>query len=158
MEWVLRAMGVFYAGAGVAYARTSAMDSVLDQALEAIEGKPQSRQERIKTLWLKTGAALTVAGGLALVTLSWWIAPLMIANALVQGAFLLYARRALPPEDAIEDQGRRQTTNAFFVWLVATAIALSAVLGPRSPVIEGLMQDWLPPLGGAAFLGWMLLQ
>jgi hypothetical protein len=157
MEWLLRGMGLFYTLAGVAYARHFALDGAMDKMLEALEGPPPAK-EKIKSYWLKTGAALTVASGLALLTLSWWIVPLMIANAIVQGAWLAYARRAFPPEDEAEARGRRQTTNAFLIWLIATAIALIAVWGAGSPVVPGLVQDWLPPLGGAIFLGWMVMQ
>lgn len=157
MSWVLRLIGLFYAATGIVYVRTYATNAVADKLLAALEG-PQPAKERIKRWWLTLGAALTVASGLALLTLSWWILPLMLVNLVVQGGWLVYARAAFPPEDEDDLRGRRQTTNAFYVWCGATAIALFALTGDRSLIEGGMIQTLLPPVGGLALFAWLIVQ
>ncbi|MCA0256674.1 MAG: hypothetical protein LCH47_08800 [Proteobacteria bacterium] len=157
MSWILRLMGLFYAATGFVYVRTYAVNAVADRLLEALDGLPAPK-ERIKRLWLTLGAALTVGSGLALLTLSGWILPFMVANAVVQGGWLLYARIAFPPEDEEDRAGRRQTTNAFLVWCVATAIALFIVTGNRQIIESGMIQTLLPPVGSVALFGWLMVQ
>lgn len=158
MEWALRALGFFYALSGLLYARSFTKDGVLDKSLHTLKDKRQSEAERLRSYMLKAMAALTVASGVALLMLSSWIAPLMIINAAAQGFWILYSRRAFPPQDAEELLGRRRTINALIIWLLATAFALSVVWGTPSPVVSTGMANWLPPLGGLIFLVWMLLQ
>ncbi len=78
---------------------------------------------------------LTLASGVALATLSPLAPTLFIANAIVQGGYLAWAARALPPADADEARGRRQTQNAFVIYLVATAFVVwlhaNGILRPR---------------------------
>ena len=122
MEWVARAVGVFYALAGFVVLRAARTGRVLDGA---IEGRtPEVVAERRSTAFGLTIAWLTLLSGLALIALSRFAAPLFVLSGLAQALFLLWAGRALPPEDALGARGRRQTTNALLVYLAATAFVI----------------------------------
>lgn len=157
MEWALRAIGLFYAVSGFLYARSFARGGVIEKSMHRVDGT-SSEAERVRAYQLKAMAALTIASGLALLTLSQWIAHLMIGNAVVQILWLIYSRTAFPPQDADELLGRRRTINALIIWLLATAFALSVVWGPQPPVAASGMANWLPLLGGLMFLAWMMMQ
>lgn len=157
MEWALRALGAFYALAGVLYAFNFARDGVINKAMHSLKVE-RTATERTSAVWLKIMAALTVASGLALLTLSVWAAPLMILNTLVQGGWLFWAHRALPPQDADEQIGRKRTINAFVVWCLATLLAVSLFWSAQTPAVTTGAGNWLPAVGGLIFLIWMLMQ
>src|SRR5690606_40506862 len=98
MQWFSVAVGVFYAFAGVVVLRRMAMDRLLDLALQAITLQETAVKERIQSRLLTFGGCLTLASGLALATLSPWAAVFFAANSVVQGGYLLWAWKALPPE------------------------------------------------------------
>lgn len=157
MNLVAVAIGGFYVFAGVLVLRTMRLDRVMDDVLAALEGKSTSANERWKSAILTAGAFLTLASGAALVTLSALAAPLFLANAIVQGGYLLWAGRAFPPTDADEANGRRQTTNAFVVYVAAGAFVawLSMRGGLRSWPIgtEAIALEALA-IGGITLAGW----
>jgi hypothetical protein len=124
VSWVAVAVGGFYVFAGVVLMRTMRLDRLMDDVLVALEGKPASANERWKSAILTAGAYLTLASGAALATLSALAVPLFLANVVVQGGYLLWAGRALPPADAEEGNGRRHTTNAFVVYAAAAAFVV----------------------------------
>lgn len=149
MQWVAVAVGAFYVFAGIVVLRSMAMDSLLDAALEAITLEKTDAKERIKSRLLTFGGCLTLASGLALMTLSPWATVIFAANTLVQGAYLLWAWKALPPESDVEKKGRNQTINAFILYLAAFAFVVHAHsqgvlahwpfdVGPFSWIIEPL--------------------
>jgi len=117
------AVGAFYVFAGVVVLRTMVLDRVMNQLLAALN-EPSAPKERMKSRVLTMGAYLTLAGGAALLLLGPLALPLFAANAAWQGGYLLWAERALPPEDDDEARGRRQTKNAFVVYLAATAFVV----------------------------------
>jgi hypothetical protein len=117
------AVGAFYVFAGVVVLRAIALDRVMDQLLAALN-EPSAPKERMKSRVLTVGAVLTLAGGVALMLLSPFAAPVFVTNALWQGGYLLWAENALPPEDDSEAQGRNQTKNAFVVYLAATGFVV----------------------------------
>lgn len=125
VEWIVRAVGVFWFVGGIATLRALATSRVLDAAIAAIQGGWSGR-EQARAALLGVGAVLTTASGAALAGLDRAAIGLMIVGALVQGLWLAVAARWFPPEDASDRRGRRQVVNAFGVWLVATGLMIWA--------------------------------
>jgi hypothetical protein len=163
MDWLIRGAGLFYALSGVVLVRAMALDKMAG-TLEAMLAGAVQRKDRIRHYWLRLGAALTVASGLAMVLLGAFTVPLMLANCLVQGGWLVYARSQFPPEDEDEALGRRRTTNAFLVYLLVTALTILA-FASGAVVLHGgamgspwdLVATWLPVAGGVAVFIAMLV-
>lgn len=132
------AVGAFYVFAGVVVLRAMALDRVMDALLAALND-PSGPKEKMRSRVLMVGAFLTLASGVVLMLLSPLAAPVFVANAVWQGGYLLWAERALPPEDEDDARGRRQTKNAFFVYLAATAFVVW--LG-----VQGQLRSWDVPL------------
>jgi hypothetical protein len=127
VNWAAHLIGIFYVFAGVVSLRAMAMDRLFDAAIAALSpGKVPDPNERIKSLWLTFGAALTLASGVALLILSVLAPGLFVANSAVQTGYILWSERALPPQDAAERTGRAQTINAALVYAVATVFAVLA--------------------------------
>ena len=124
MEWVARALGLFYVLGGLFALRAARMNSLLDKALSAIELNPVPAVEKVRAAGLWTSVILTPASGLALLLLSRWAAWLFVLNLVLQAAYLVWASIWLKPEDALEEKGRRQTINAALSWTFATAAVL----------------------------------
>jgi len=68
--------------------------------------------------------ALLSSGGLMLLALSRWAAPIFLVGMLLATAYLIYASRALPPLEEAQALGRRRTILAIYVYAVATALVL----------------------------------
>jgi hypothetical protein len=114
-------LGFFYVIAGLLVLRAIAVGNLLEKAIEAIEQSKPDPKEQTKTLVLTIGAYLTAASGAALVTLSSMATILFVLNTLVQGGYLAWATKALPPEDESDRKGRQQTINAFVIYAAVTA-------------------------------------
>ena len=114
-------IGFFYVIAGFVVLRAIALGNLLDRALGTIELSKPDPKEQTKTFVLTIGAYLTAASGAALVTLSSMAIILFVLNTLVQGGYLAWARKALPPEDEADRKGRQQTINAFVIYAAVTA-------------------------------------
>jgi hypothetical protein len=157
MSWIAMAVGGFYVVAGAIVLRAMKLDELMDGLLQALEGKPASANEHWRSAILTAGAYLTLGGGAALATLSAFALPLFLANTVVQGGYLLWAARALPPGDADEAKGRKQTTNAFAIYAAACAFVvwLSVQGGLRAwpGDIEGLAMELLAVVG-ITIAGW----
>lgn len=123
MIYAAVAVGAFYVFAGFVVMRAMALDRLMDQVLAALND-PTAGKERLKSNVLGVGAFLTLAGGVALAILSPLATVMFAVNALWQGGYLLWAERALPPEDEADRRGRQQTKNAFVIYLAATAFVL----------------------------------
>lgn len=132
------AIGAFYAFAGVVVLRAMALDRVMDALLAAMND-PSGPKEQMRGRVLTAGAFLTLASGALLMLLSPLAAPVFVANAIWQGGYLLWAETALPLEDDDDARGRRQTKNAFVVYLAATAFVVW--LG-----VQGQLRSWDVPL------------
>lgn len=150
MEWAARAIGTFYIIAGLVVIRGARQEMLLDRMIEAIElgaGKAANPAERHATFGGLLIALLTLCSGVALILLSAWALPLFALCGLTQAAFLLYVGRHLPPTTPLEALGRRRTTNAFIVYLVATAFVGWLYR-------DHVLRDWPPAepawMGGAA--------
>lgn len=132
------AVGAFYVFAGVVVMRAMALDRVMDQLLAALN-ESSAAKEQMRSRVLSVGAYLTLAGGAALMLLSPFAAPVFAINALWQGGYLMWAEKALPPEDESDALGRRQTKNAFVIYLAATAFVMWLAA-------QGLLRPWGVPL------------
>ena len=142
-------IGFFYVIAGFVVLRAIAVGNLLDRALEAIEQSKPDPKEQTKTFVLTIGAYLTAASGAALVTLSSMAAILFVLNALVQGGYLAWATKALPPEDEAERKGRQQTINAFVIYSAVTAfvtwLGYTGGLRPWPRDAEGALIELIAP-------------
>ncbi len=126
LSWIARGVGLFYLLGGVFAVRMARMELFLDDAIARInlgKSKPEPA-ERLRVWSMITISVLTVVSGLLLILLLRPAVYAFLANAVVQGVYLVWARKVLPPEDADDALGRRRTTNAFIVWLVMTTLVL----------------------------------
>ena len=138
LEIVLRLVGAFYVFAGVLGMRAMVMDHLLDQMLAGITLKPIPQKEH-RRRWLLTASTLAIGmGGMALMVLSLWAAPLFLFGAVGQAVYLVWARTAFLPENELERTGRRQTINAALLYGLVTVSVCAAAL-------SGLLRDWLDP-------------
>lgn len=131
------AVGAFYVFAGFVVLRAAALDRVMDAFLAALND-PSAPNEQMRSRVLTAGAFLTLAGGVLLMLLSPLAAPMFVLNAVWQGGYLLWADKALPPEDADDARGRQQTKNAFVVYLAATAFVVWLA-------VQGQLRPWDVP-------------
>jgi hypothetical protein len=120
MIYVAMAIGGFYVFAGFVVMRAMIMDQFMNKVLAALSN-PSDAADQLRARILSVGADLTLASGAALAILSPLAVVLFAANILVQGGYLVWAERALPPQDAGEAKGRQQTRNAFVIYLAASA-------------------------------------
>ena len=138
LEIALRLVGTFYVFAGILGMRAMVMDHLLDQMLAGITLKPIPQKEH-RRRWLLTASTLAIGmGGMALMVLSPWAAPLFLFGTAGQAVYLVWARTAFPPENELEHTGRRQTINAALLYGLVTVLVCAAAL-------SGLLRDWLDP-------------
>lgn len=123
-DWLARAMGAFYVFAGVILFRAWRMNRFLDSAIAALDDAPTPPDERVKTWASLAIGVLTLLSGALFLVLHRFAPAAFVACAAVQGAYLIWAAKAAPPQDALEARGRRQTINAFIIYLAATAFSL----------------------------------
>lgn len=150
IDWVVRAAGVFWFVGGLATARALAQSRVVDLVLASLDGGTR-RRDRVRTALLGGGAILTTASGAALIGLDRLAPGLMIVNALLQAAWLLFAARAFPPEDEADRIGRRRSRNAFLVWTVATVAIVALAL--RGDVVFSAQPWFEAAIAVAALIG-----
>lgn len=153
-------LGLFYVIAGLFVLRTIYVGTLLDRAIDAIKLSKPDPKEQMKTLILTVGAYLTAASGASLVTLSPVATILFALNVGVQGGYLLWASRALPPEDEADRKGRRQTTNAFVIYSAVTAFILwleyTGGLRPWPRDVQSVLIELIAP-AAAAFACYLLV-
>jgi hypothetical protein len=144
MMYAAMAIGAFYVFAGVLVMRSMAMERLMDKVLAALND-PTDANDQMRVAVLSAGAVLTLASGAALAILSPLALPLFAANVVVQGGYLAWATRAIPPEDASSARGRSQTRNAFVIYCVAAAfvawLAMQGHLRPWSAGTTALLID-----------------
>ncbi len=132
----LRLIGAFYAFAGVVATRGGLMSRLLDTAIAAIGGDKPNAAETVRALWMVSAGIVILAGGVALMLRIELAAWLFVLSALLQGLYLsVVAPHYLDPSDPPDATGRRQTTNAFILYLAATAFVLWAQA-------TGRFHDW----------------
>jgi hypothetical protein len=128
---VLRIIGAFYAFGGFVATRAGLMSQLIDQAIAAIALKKPSRTETAQNVWLIATAALVLVGGVLLLAglqLAAWV---FVASCLGQAAYIYYLAPRFFDRDDDSGGGRRATTNAFVIFLAATAFILWAAYRGR---------------------------
>ena len=127
-EIALRVVGAFYVFAGYVATRAMLMSVFVDRAIAAIGSTKPKHAEMVRNYWMLGASAIVLAGGVALMALLDIAAWLFVASAVGQAAYLyVLAPRYLDAEDPPDETGRRQTTNAFIIYLAATAVVLWAL-------------------------------
>lgn len=124
MQWLAYVIGAFYVFAGAVAIRAGRMNRLLDKAISGISGKPTPFAERVRGNYAFLVGVLTLASGAALLLLSRWAVAAFLLCAVAQAAYLVWAVRALPPNDADEAKGRRGSFNAFVIYSAATALVV----------------------------------
>ncbi len=125
MDWVARAVGLFYLAGGLLAVSAFARELWLDRAIVAIDPAAAGRAERAATVLLLIGAVLTAFAGLALLLLSLTAPVLFVVNLLWQIGYQLWARRWHPAEDAAAVLGRRRAINAAMLWAAITVFVIA---------------------------------
>jgi hypothetical protein len=132
-EVLLRFVGAFYAMTAPFVLRTAALSHFLDGALVALGGRSspaQRRAERARTMILTSQVIVIGIGGIWLMALSTVATWFFVVSALGYGVYLYWiAPRYLDPHDEPDEPGRRQARNAFFVYVVATALVVAGHSG-----------------------------
>lgn len=127
-EIALRLMGAFYVFAGYFATRATLMSLFMDRAIAAIGATKPEKAALARSYWLIGAAALVLAGGATLMALLDVSAWLFLASAVGQAAYLfVLAPRLLDAKDPPDEVGRRQSTNAFIIYLAATAFVMWAL-------------------------------
>jgi hypothetical protein len=148
VAFALRLAGALYVFAGIVAGRAALMSATLDAALAGLTLKPVSARERALTIWLVASAWLVFASGALLMVLAQEAVWAFVFCALTQGFYLTFAAPYyFDVEDPPDPAGRRQTTNAFFVYLAATLAVIWASDRYMTPLAE-----LHPVLSGAAWL------
>lgn len=124
MIWVGYAIGAFYIFGGLLALRAVRSGLFLDRAIAKISGEGIPLADRVQAAYGAIVAVLMLAGGGALLLLSRWAPLLFMVCVLVQAVYLVWAARALPPENALEAKGRQASVNAFVLYSAATAFVL----------------------------------
>lgn len=140
-------VGAFYAFAGVVATRAGLTSRLLDKAISQIDLEPPKRAETLRALWMVLAGLMILAGGVALLLKVDIAAALFALSAGAQGLYLtVIAPRYLDRDDPVDAAGRRQTINAFVLYLLATAFVLWAYA--RGHLYGAGTVPW--PLAGAA--------
>jgi hypothetical protein len=129
IDIAMRLIGAFYVVTAPLILRAGATNLLLTRALSAISMKA-SRADRVEAQRIRflSGMALvTGAGGILLAARLDLALPVFVFNAATYALYLLVlAPRFFDPWDEPDEGGRRQTRNAFFVYVAATAIVGAA--------------------------------
>ena len=122
MEWIARAIGAFYVFAGVVLIRQAILNLRMERIFGAFLETPPA--EKTADVILSVMAVLVLASGLTLLALNAWAVLAFLACWALQAVYLLWASRWYRPTEPELIKLRRQTTNAFFVYTVATGFVL----------------------------------
>ncbi len=160
----LRIVGAFYAFAGVVATRAAITSNMLDRALAQISMKKMPFHETAQTAWLVMASLIVLAGGAALMLKADVAVWLFLGSAVLQALYIFaVAPHFFDREDPPDANGRQRTTNAFVIYLGATALVVWAFTTGKL-----LRLDQLPPpviLGTAStlllyagYVLWMLVK
>lgn len=132
IDLLLRFVGAFYVFAAYVGARASLMSLLIDRAIAAIALEKPARADLMKSYWLLAASVIVMAGGAALLFLLDIAVWAFLASAIGQAVYLFYAApRYFDAEDPPDAVGRRQSINAFVIYLVATAFVVWAASAGR---------------------------
>lgn len=161
----LRLIGAFYLVTAPLVLRAGAATLLLTRAISAISMKvsKEDEVEEQRVLFLAGMALLTGAGGILLAArldLAFWA---FLANATVYALYLfVIAPRYFDLWDEPDEKGRRQTRNAFFVYLGATAIVAAAwwsgALRPAASEHPAVLATCAAAFAGIAIYAWRSLR
>lgn len=127
IDLLLRFVGAFYVFAAYVGARASLMSLLIDRAIAALGGDAPPRAELLKSYWLIAASVIVMVGGAALLFLLDVALWAFLASATGQAVYLFYAApRYFDAEDPPDETGRRQSLNAFVIYLAATAFVVWA--------------------------------
>lgn len=123
----LRLVGTFYAFAGIVATRAAISSRFLDRALAAITMKKPPLSETAQSLWLITASLIILAGGTALMLKADVAVWVFLVSSILQALYIfLVAPLWFDREDPPDAKGRQSTTNAFVIYLGATAFVVWA--------------------------------
>jgi hypothetical protein len=132
LDWTLRAIGGFYMFAGIVLVRAICVSRVIDAALARLGGGGTTRVVDAKAVWHLANAVLIFAGGAALALLLDLSAWLFTLSSLLQALYFVWlAPRVFDAGDPPDATGRRQSINAFLIYLVVTGLVLWAARDGR---------------------------
>lgn len=135
-EIAIRCLGGFYVFAGFVLAHVVATGIVAEQALQALTGEKPTGAETRKTIWSVLLAFVVFMGGLSLALLYDFAVWLYLGGALLQAIYLaLMASKVDETSESDDARGRRQTKNAFILYVAATTAVVWAWQ-------KGLLVDW----------------
>lgn len=143
-NWGFVVLGAFYVFAGVVGARAAMMEAIMDAAIAGIAAKRRDRIDVERTWWLGVFTVLVGAGGALLLARSALAGPVFVASAAAQALYLmLIAPRHFDVDSPPDAKGRRQTWNAFWIYLVATGFVVWAwATGRLQPFGLDPAVDW----------------
>lgn len=151
IEVLLCVVGAFYAFAGYVATRAGLTSHFVDRAIAAIGGKKPSPVDTAQSYWLLSAATLVLAGGVALLVLLDIAVWLFLASAAGQAMYLfVVAPRYFDVADPPDSRGRRQSTNAFIIYLAATAFVVWAAATGK--LVSGQQLGWLLAVPAAAVI------
>lgn len=138
IDLLLRFVGAFYVFAAYVGARASLMSLLIDRAIAAIGGTAPPRADLFKSYWLIAASVIVMIGGAALLFLLDVAVWAFLASSVGQAIYLFYvAPRYFDAEDPPDETGRRQSLNAFVLYLMATAgVVWAASAGRLAGVTE----------------------
>lgn len=123
----LRIIGAFYAFAGFVATRAALTSHFLDRAIAAIAMQKPKPVETAQSAWLLAAAGIVLAGGVLLLAGLEAAAWVFAASTIGQAAYIYYlAPRYFDRDDPPDPAGRQRTTNAFVIYMAATALILWA--------------------------------
>jgi hypothetical protein len=131
-------LGSFYAFAGMVAGRAALMDAVLDAALTGISGTHRNKLDVERSAWLLGCACVVGGGGILLGIGSSLALPVFLVSCGLQIAHFLYlSPKRFDVEEPVSQLGRRQSLNAFSVYVVVTAfVAWATLSGHLAPVSD----------------------
>lgn len=160
----LRIVGAFYAFAGVVATRAVITSNMLDRALLAISMKKAPWHETAQTAWLFVASLIVLTGGSALMLRLEAAVWLFLVSAILQALYIfVIAPRWFDVEDPPDPLGRQRTTNAFVIYLAATALVVWAFATGRLLRAEQLPTPALLGTGSTlllyfGYVSWMLFK
>lgn len=125
---VARLIGGWYVFAGAVALNAWRMNAFMDKAMARLTLEPTDRVEQLRGWTIFGVGSLTMMSGLFLILLSPLAPPAFMACCALQAAYFTWARKALPPKDEAGRRGRRASTNAFLLYLVASVFVLGCNL------------------------------